>query len=121
MADPILDEEGIKELMRVPVKAEHVHMIQAGCAQALIDLYDRKVTREEFSHMASPIIALYAQTAKLWMLASIEMVHDAGDLDKRRFELARDGLEDLIRKQCESVIEVVKRLQQCPTSQDAVH
>ena len=121
MSDPVLDEQYIIELLRCPVKAETVTMLQGGAVQALIDLYDRKVTREEFANLASPCLALYGQTAKLWLLANIEGVFDSGDLDKDRFVKAREGLENLVRKQAETVIEIVKRLQTCPTSQDKVH
>jgi hypothetical protein len=121
MADPILDEDTIVALLKTPVSARNVNAIQAGAVQALIDLYDRKCTREEFVNLASPCIALYGQAAKLALLANVEIVYDSGDLDKERFNRARDGLIDLVRKQTETVIDVVKRLQLCAGSQDHVH
>jgi len=121
MADPLFDEELIVHLLKTAVSPENVARLQHGTVQALVDLYDRKVTREEFTSSASLCLALYAQTAKLWLLSNVEDVYNEGALDTERFKLARDGLCDVIRKQSEGVIDIVKRLQQCPTTQDKLH
>jgi len=121
MSDPVLDEENIIDLLRCPVKAATVGRLQAGAVQAMIDLYDRKVTREEFINALAPCITLYGSAAKIWMLANVRAVHEDGDLDTAKFDHAMSALEDLTRKQSETVVEVVKRLIQCPTSQDPVH
>lgn len=121
MADPVLDEDHIVQLLTVPVRADTISYLQQGAVQAMIDLYDRKVTREDFIEMLAPCIALYGQAAKLWILANIEAVHDSGELDKARFIKARHGLAEIIQKQTASVVEVVEKLAACPTSQDKVH
>lgn len=121
MSDPVLDEEGIIALLKCSITPETVGALQAGAVQAMIDLYDRKVTRAEFIEQLAPCIALYGQVAKIWLLANVESVFDSGDLDKARFVQAREGLEHIVRKQAETVIELVKRLQMCPGSQDALH
>lgn len=121
MADPVLDEQQIIQLLKAPCTVEMVNILQSGAVQALVDLYDRKVTRDEFTAMASPCIALYGQCSKLWLLDNIKDVFMTGDLTAQRFDDAKNGLADVIRKQAETVIEQVKRLQLCPTSQDQVH
>jgi hypothetical protein len=121
MADPILDEAQIVQLLSCPIKAETIHALQGGAVQALCDLYDRKVTRDEFTSKAAACIGLYGQCSKLWILDNIRQVYESNDLDKARFDAAVSGLSDVIRAQAEVVIEIVKRLQQCPTSQDRVH
>lgn len=125
MGDPILDEDYIITLLRAGPEAgttgEAVAIVQQGAIQALMDIYDRKVTRDEFSHLASPCIALYGQAAKLWLLNNIHDVFAGGDLDEARFRLALDALVELMRKQSDTVIEIVERLKQCPTSQDKLH
>lgn len=121
MADPIMDEDYIRALLSIPVKVDNSDAIQAGAVQALIDLYDRKVTREEFCQSASACITLYGQCAKFWMLHNIADVFKQGDLDQAKFDKADEAFTALIRKQTETVIEIVKRLQLCPTSQDAVN
>ena len=121
MADPILDEEIIKDLLRTGVDVSNTGRIQQGAVFALCDVYDRGVTRDEFTSMASLCLSLYAQCAKLWVLHNIADVYKAGDLDDARFKTASTQLEDIIRKQCMDTIEVVRRLQECPTSEDKVH
>ena len=88
--------------------------------QALADLYDRKVTRDEFGTQASVCIGLYGQCAKLWMLKNIKDCWDHDGLDADTFAVAGEGLSNMIRLQAEQVIEQVKRLQMCPTSADIV-
>ena len=121
MADPLLDEDQIIQLLSVPISAANINALQAGAVQALCDLYDRKTTREEFTSKAAACIGLYGQCAKLWLLANVQQVHAEGELDTARFVTATEGLTDIVRKQAEVVIEIVQRLKQCPTSQDRVH
>jgi hypothetical protein len=121
MADPILDEDYIVTLLKAPVNHETTNMIQAGAVQALLDLYDRKVTRDVFCDEGSVCLALYGQASKLWVLNNIQEVYSRGELTEERFKIAKDQLCDLIRKQAEMVIETVKRLQLCSTSEDKVH
>lgn len=121
MADPVLDEAYIIDRLAAPVTVANLQIIQGGAVQALCDLYDRKVTREEFINLAAPVVSLYGQCAKLDMLDSIEAVFKSGDLKQEKFDTATKAMEDLIRAQAMKVTEIIKRLQLCPTSQDKVH
>jgi hypothetical protein len=121
MATPFFDEQLIVDLLKSTVNVDNVGRIQQGAVQALVDLYDRKVTRDEFTTMASLCLALYSQAGKLWVLGNIEAVYAAGDLDTKRFATAREQLVEIMRKQCEGVIDIVKRLQLCPNDEDKVH
>lgn len=119
--DPVLDEEGILELLRVPVQPETISALQAGAVQALLDLYDRKVTREEFIKSAAPCIELHAQAAKLWMLTNIWRVHSSGDLTDDRFKVASEGLTNITTAAAARVHDIVSAVMQCPTSGDKIH
>lgn len=121
MGDPVFDEALIMDLLKSSVNRENTGRIQQGAVHLLVDLYDRGVTRDEFTTAASLSLSLYAQCAKLWVLGNIEEVHQSGDLSPQRFKIAADQLEEIIRRQCIDAIEIVKRLQECPTSQDKVH
>lgn len=121
MSDPILDEDYIRGLLSVPVTAENISALQAGAIQALCDIYDRKVTRDEFTESAAACLVLHSQCSKLWMLHSIKDPFDDGALTAEMFVTTDKGMCDLIRRQAEKVIEIVKRLQLCPTSKDPVH
>lgn len=121
MSDPVLDEEGILELLTMPVSSQTVSALQAGAVQAMIDLYDRKVTRDEFIHSIAPCINLYGQLAKLWLLSNVKAVHATGDLDADRFEKAEKGLVDMVKLDVDKVTQIVKRLTECPTSKDQIN
>lgn len=121
MSDPVLDEDFILHMLKVPVIADNIETIQGGAVQALIDMYDRKVTREEFIAGAAPCLGLYGQAAKLWMLHNVRDVFEAGNLELSKFTDADQRMTQILRKQCEVVIELVKRLQECPTSASKVH
>lgn len=119
--DPVLDEEGILELLSMPVQVQTISALQAGAVQALLDLYDRKVTREEFIKSAAPCIELHAQAAKLWLLNNISRVYADGALDAERLTKAHDGLTAITTAAAARVHDIVSKLTQCPTSEDKVH
>ena len=119
--DPVFDENLIIELLKSAVTIDNIGRIQQGAVHTLVSLYDRGVTRDEFTTAASLCLALYGQAAKRWVLGNIEQVYDSGELDKERFATAGGQLEDIIRKQCVEAIEILKRLRECPTSQDKIH
>jgi hypothetical protein len=121
MTTPVFDEDYIIALLRMPPIDDHIGAIQNGAMQALIDLYDRKATREEFIDNASTCVTLYGHIAKMWLLRNIEIVYDNGSLDANQFKIAREGLTDVVRKQSEAVVDLVKRLKMCPATEDKVH
>lgn len=121
MSDPIFDETLIEHLLAVPVTPDTADAIQAGAVQTLIDLYDRKVTREEFMTSGAACVALYGQCAKYWMLQSVYRAFKNSELSDEHFVSADKGLAALIEEQAKKVQEIVGRLKQCPTSKDIVN
>jgi hypothetical protein len=121
MADPLLDEANIIRMLSEPADLEHAEDIQAGAVQAVMDLYDRKVTREEFVGNLAIALQLYGMCSKLWILNNIRTVFARGDLDADKFDRANHDLCATIGAQANVVAAVVKRLQECPTSMDQVH
>lgn len=121
MADPVFDEDEIIACLRAPVTDDTLTVLQDGAMKALLDLYDRKVTRDEFIKMASPCVALYGHINKMWLLASILGAFTDKKLTESAFTEANATITSFIRRDAEVVVEHVKRLKMCPTSQDAVH
>lgn len=121
MADPVVDEDGIIALLRGAPVRDNVSRLQTGAVQALVDLYDRKVTRQEFLSAASQCLALYASVSRIELLGSIHDVFETGHLSEDSFKVAEEQLQQLIRLQTANVIELVERLKKCPTSKDIVH
>ena len=121
MADPIFDEAYIMHLLTAPPSPENCEYHQTGAAQALVDLYDRKVTREEFITAASQCLSLYSTTSKLRMVHAIRDTFDSDGLSAEKFDKADHDCREVITKQAGILITTVKRLMQCPTSEDKVH
>lgn len=121
MSDPYFDEKVIIDLLSSPCTLDHVQQHQMGAVQAMMDLYDRGCTREEYADALSKVIGVYAQASKLYVLHNIESVFDEGALSKEKFVDADKRMCDLLRTQSGLVIELMKRLQQCPTSKDKIH
>lgn len=121
MASSLMDEEHIKQLLKAPATYEYVNALQAGAAGAMMDLYDRKVTRDEMAEGLQRCLILYGQCAKLFMLKNIEAVFKGGTLDQPTFTKADTELTDIIRRQSEAVIDMVKRLEMCANDEDPIH
>jgi hypothetical protein len=121
MSDPVLDEDLIIAHLQAPCTVEYLTAIQGGAVQALCDVYDRKVTRDEFVDAAAKCLTLYGQSMKLWLLDNIHGVFQNGALTESSFKEAEARMGGLLRAQCETVIEMVKRLQECPTSRDRIN
>lgn len=114
-------EDAIVEMLNVPITAQTVETIQCGAVQLLIDLYDKKVTREEFCKDAAPLLELYGQTAKLWLLNNIHQVYKDHGLDEDRFAMAEKGITALIAKGVERATDMAKALRECATDGDKIH
>lgn len=121
MVSPILNEKLIIDLLKTPAGNDGAMRIQHGAVYALVDVHDRKATREEFTTMAEVCLALYAQSAKLWVLNNIEEAFNQGGVNANSFANAREELINVMRKQSEAVIDIVKRLQECPENEDKIH
>lgn len=121
MADPIFNEQAIIELLAVPVNVEYANALQAGTVQAIIDLFDRDVTRDELLTALEPALHLYAYVEKMKTLRSIKTVFDEGTLSADKFDVATSQVSERVRQLCMQVTEIMKRLQQCPTSMDIIH
>jgi hypothetical protein len=121
MGDPLLNEHAIIALLQANPADKATAEIQAGAASALMDLYDRGATRAEFGEMALSCLGLYSQTAKLVLMLNIKAAYDRDLVTEETINEAISGLTNLVRKQSDTVIEIVGRLMQCPTSQDKVH
>lgn len=121
MADPILDENLLLARLKSPPNVIDTENLQSAAMGTLLDIYDRKVTREEFIKMASPCVALYAAVGRFELLMSIKECFDAETLDVSSFTVAATGIKAAIDAHSASVTETVNRLKACPTSQDKVH
>jgi len=123
MADPVLDENLILQLLTAPASGtiDDIGRLQAAAIQALTDMHDRKMTRDQYIQHAASAVSLYGQLCKLWMLLSMKEAFNNGDFDAARIAEAEHGLLNLVNKQVKTVHGIVTELMKCPTSQDVVH
>lgn len=120
MADPVFDEDAILGLLASPPTKEFCDNLQSGAVQAFIDLFDRKVTREEFCDAIAPCFALYGQASRMTCLHDIEIVYKDGTLDQSKFDTADRQMQEIMRRQSLKVAEIVKRLMLCPSSAEPI-
>ena len=120
--DPLFDEDHIIHLLQSPVKVENIDLLQAGSVQTICDLFDRKVTREEFIAGLALGLQLYGMLAKLWLLDNIESLTKQfdGHMPQEKWDAARSQSLMVITEQRVSMIDLVERLKQCPTSKDPI-
>lgn len=119
--DPIFDEEAICRMLKVQVNDDTLPILQNGCVQALIAMYDREGSREEFTAHASNCLALYGSISRLYILNSMRHLHSGEQLDAGSFINADNDLKSLVRKQAETVYDTMDRIRQQPTAEDPVH
>lgn len=120
MVDPVLDEEEINRLLNRPVRLDSIEEIQQGAVQTMIDLFDRKVTREYYNGALMQSLILYGQCAKLWMLNSIHTCYHNNELDERAFDHTYNSLKRMVESQQTVVQSIIEDLQKCPSSKDRI-
>lgn len=124
MADPILDEEHILEVLGLPTDASPsatCARLQTGALMALIDAYDRRATRDQFIVIASEALALHTIAGKSLMLASTHELFREEALTEASFLTASASAADITSGKVAALIEIVQRLSKCPTTKDVVN
>lgn len=119
--DPQVDEDYLIGMLGAPINTNTTDIFQSAAMGVLIDLYDRKVTRDEFIASISPCAAMYAQAARLDGLNNIKAVFDAGHLNPASFDDAGKFLTDNIRRYGDRLIAMLKLLKECAGSKDPIH
>jgi hypothetical protein len=118
--DPVFDEGHIIELLSIPASVDNIDDLQSGVVQTLCDLYDRKVTRDEFIGGAAVVLQCYGQLAKFWLLDHINGLYLSGVLTPEKFSTAYEQSRAVITEQKRQLANLVARLKECPTSKDPI-
>lgn len=119
--DPRINEQGCLFMLQQPVNLETLPYLQNAALQVVVDLYDRKVTREEFMKSAGDAITLYAMLAKLYVTAQTSDLHDKGTLTSDTIQTYADKLVLQASGRMAALAKMMTLLVQCPTSDDVVH
>lgn len=121
MSDPILDEQEILQDLHTPVSPETVARLQMAVVGAMCDIYDRKVTREQFCAMLGPCITMYGALSKLHTIDKVRTALRAGEVTEENLNATITASEDRLRTYIGAVRGVMKQLMECPTSEDKIH
>lgn len=121
MGDPQLDEDMIIHMIQQPVTQLTLPYLQQAAMMVLTDLWDRKVTREEFGLSAGKATTMYTALAKLHVLMNVRTAIADNKLDYAMLDASMDKLHEIIGKRVIELVKVVEALQACPTSQDTVN
>lgn len=117
----ILDECVILHLLEAPPAASNTERLQNGALNTVIDMYDRKVTRDEFIAGIGHALNLYGQCAKLYVLAHVKGSFDRNELNAADFKTVEEALVARISGSAQYLTKLVERMQLCPNKGDAVN
>jgi hypothetical protein len=119
--EPLIDENATLLMLRQPVTMDTLPYIQSAALQVLVDLYDRKVTRENFGLYAGRCVGLYATLAKLAVLANTRYFLDQDKLTAENIDASAEKLIEASTKMTSQVEKTLALLMECPTPQDPVN
>lgn len=120
MADPLLDEIEIMQDLHTPVTVSAVARLQQASVGVMMDIYDRKVTRDHYCAMLGPCISMYGAMAKLYVLNNVRKSFYKGQVNAENLDEAIAELESNARSHIEHVKKVLAELRECPTSADPI-
>lgn len=119
--DPQINEEGCLYMLQQEINRETIPYHQNAALQVLMDLYDRKVTRDEFGKHAGTAISLYSTLAKLNVVEQLKDLIAVAPLEPGRIEITRAELTRIAADKAASLARCMELLQHCATSQDTVN
>jgi hypothetical protein len=119
--DPFIDEDQCIFMLQQEINQETLPYHQNAALQVVMDLYDRKVTREEFARNAGTAISFYATLAKMHVVAQTRAMQEAGTLDYAVMASSTAKLAEIAAGKARSMIQCVAMLRECATTQDTVH
>jgi hypothetical protein len=119
--DPYINEAGCIQMLQQEITPEFLPYHQNAALQVVMDLYDRKVTREEFARNAGVAISFYATLAKLYVVEQTRDMSAAGTLTLDAIDTSATKLTEIAAGKAVQLARFMELLSQCPWSEDAVH
>jgi hypothetical protein len=121
MTSPLIREDVIKNTLSLPVVTEHIDQLNMANMLAILDGYDRKLLRDEFSKILSTGFQFFDASARLDLIFSLKKLFEAEAPQQKLLDEAAVGLTqraDHWRKRLYEIMEVVS---QCPGDQDTIN
>ena len=119
--DPQVNEEGCLYMLQQEVNRETIPYLQNAALQVLMDLYDRKVTRNEFGRHAGTAISFYSTLAKLNVVEQVKDLIAVAPLDPVALANTNAELIRIATGKAASLAKCMELLQHCAASQDTVN
>jgi len=119
--DPQINEAGCVFMLQQEINAETLPYHQNAALQVLIDLYDRKVTREEFLHHAGIVVTFYSTLAKLNVIDQVRAMTITNTLTLETVDTSHVKLHEIAAAKAAMLSKFMTLMAQCPMSDDVVH
>ena len=119
--DPYINEAGCIFMLQQAINQETQPYHQNAALQVVMDLYDRKVTREEFARNAGTAIAFYATLAKLYVVEQTRTMLAAETLNMEAVGKSSIMLTEIATEKAAALTKIMTLLSACATTRDAVH
>lgn len=120
MASPLLDELEIMQDLHTPVTVSAVGRLQQASVGVMMDLYDRKVTRDNYCALLGPCVSMYGAMSKLYVLNNVRKAFHRGEVNEESLNAAIAELESNARSHVDHVKKVLAELRECPTDADPI-
>lgn len=121
MADPLINEPLCLMMLQQEINDETMPYMQNAALQVIMDLWDRKVTREEFAKSCGVAIMLHSTIAKLYVIAQTRELTVTEKLTLETIDTSTARLTEFATDKRVALGAIMERLMQCPTSEDSVH
>lgn len=124
----MIDEQHILDTLGADAKtpdaetaAQRNTRLQVGAILALVDAYDRKLTRDQFIIVASLALTIHTTSGKGAMLQSTHELFRTEELTEASFLTAATAIDGVLKTKTNELCEIVKRMAMCPVPGDKVH
>jgi hypothetical protein len=119
--DPQIDEAGCIFMLQQDINIETIPYHQNAALQVIMDLWDRKVTRAEFGQHAGTAISFYSTLAKLNVCEQLQAMIAKEPLDPEKMSNTIAELHRIANDKTLALVNIMRKLQHCPTSADTVN
>ena len=119
--DPQVNEDGCIFMLQQAINAETLPYHQNAALQVIMDLYDRKVTRDEFGKNTGTAISFYATLAKLYVIDQTRTMLADGTLTDEAVARSHAMLTAIASDKAAALVKCMTLLSSCATSEDTVN
>jgi hypothetical protein len=119
--DPLLAERAVLGNLSMPCSVETADPLQVGAMLTLIAMYDRRLERESFIALAEGVTALFGMLGRLCIAESVKHMMEKGVFTQAKIEEAAKELVAYGEAERHKVLNIMKKVEQVPTSDDTIN